>query len=126
MNRKERRAEEARLRKLRARDPESSAAAALLKRVQEAQGIAQRHHNALEMATKALQIASTLPEVAKPEDWEPSMGNPNFERDALLADGEALRIQAAKNFGAALLDVVELLNEFDEPAPSIISLSDVR
>jgi hypothetical protein len=119
MNRHDRRAQEARLRKLRARDPKSASVKLVIEEINEAQQVAGRYAQMVEFALKALQTASSIPVIEKPEGWEPTDGNPNFERDDLLEEAQELHTAAQKNFAGALIDIVRAFQKFDEPAPAI-------
>ena len=115
MNRKERRSESVRLRKLRAKNPNVAVAEELIRELQVGNEQLQRVMNRLEYANRAAQVASTIPVLAKSEDWTESDGEPNWERDKLLTEAKAAIEDLTPALAGAYLDMVELIGKLDEP-----------
>jgi len=119
MNRKDRRADAARLRKLRAKDPNSRQVQALLAEFQAVQEALQRANTYLEYAQRAGAAASTIPVIDPGPDHEAIEGDPNWERNKLIAEAEAKTNAGRANLAAAFLDACEVLERFNEPASDI-------
>jgi hypothetical protein len=118
-NRHDRRAEAARLRKLRARNPGAKAAEALIAELQEGNEALQRHNTVLEYAVRAAQIASQIKVIEPTPDHESIEGDPNWERSKLIAEAEQKAEIGRANLAAAYLDMCDLFAKFDEPVSDL-------